>query len=299
MINKSYSSLGDKEAMRGMYSLDPKGFGPVGFLFQAFNFVVGVAALPLRLFLRKNLGERTIRPGAFVLSIILHGYYFTKFDILLVVLGSVSVWNKTSAGLEQAIITGLFILINPYFIILILVVWRGIKHFKQKIREATNNQTGHSYYRGESKYFEHKKGKKMWGFVINDELIRMLVEPKAILKYGLVTALLSLAIVLYLLLIVETEAGYLLVSLVSVGCTGLVLIFDAVCLFFDEFSLKMVKRDKVLDMADGQIDMVEIMNQKAKIDEGRRKIQKNGDSNISQGLDDDTVSFSNGNSIED
>jgi len=292
MINKSYSSLGDGEAMRGLSTWNTKNISFTGLLFQAFDFVIGVAALPLRLFLRENLGERSIKFGTFLLSIGLHIYYFTIFDILLVLGGAAMLDDLTN---EKMLLIGLFALINPYFIFLILVFRKGVKHFKQKIKAAKNNEVGYSYSRGVSKYFSNLKEGQAWGFDIDDRVVRIIVEPRSVFKVGMILFLGSLAIVLYMIFISESESSYVYVFFASLGCTGLVLSFDAICLFIDEFSLFMKRRDKVLDMLDGQEDMSKLMNEKVKIEEGRKlSQQKIADTSLSTvALEEDVVSISN------
>jgi len=281
MINKSHSSINDMDALRGSSILDAKNISFWGLLTQAFSFVVGISALPLRLFLRKNLGERSIRPGTFILSIALHIYYFTIFDALLILLSIVSL-DLGEVTTEQMIRLAVFILVNPYFIFLILVIRKAIIHFRQKIREAKSGQVSHSYYRGESRYFSNRKDGKIWGFTINETITRMLVEPKSIFKYGLVIFFCCLAILLYIILILEYKSEYLNAFLASLGCTGLVISFDAICLFLEEFTLFMSRRDKFLDMLDAQDDMSELVKEKNKIKNERRKINPPSlDDNIS------------------
>lgn len=288
MINKSHSSINDMAALRGSSILDNKDITFWGLFTQAFSFVVGISALPLRLFLRKNLGERSIRPGTFMLSIALHIYYFTIFDALLILVSIISL-DLGEVTTEQMIRLAVFILINPYFIFLILVIRKAIIHFRRKIREAKSGQVSHSYYRGESRYFSNRKGGKIWGFTIDETTTRMLVEPKSIFKYGLVLFFCCLAILLYMILITESNSEYLTAFLASLGCTGLVISFDAICLFLEEFTLFMSKRDKVLDMLDSQDDMSEIVKEKAKIENERKNINPSNPNNNLSGLEDEDV----------
>lgn len=270
MINKSYSSLNDSEAIKGMSSFNMKGLTVMGLITQAFSFIIAAASIPLRLFLRDNLGERTIKPMMFLIAIALHIYYFTIFDVILVLIAA-SVVDDFSTN--QMIQMGLIGLLNPYFIFLVLVIRKGIKHYRQKIREAVNHQTGYTFYRGDSKYFASWAGKKVHGFTADDNIIRMIVEPKAVLKLGFAVFLLCTAISLYSVFIAETENAYALFFAFSLGCTGLVLVLDAICLFIDELSLFLGKRDKVLDTLDGQTDMLEIRMGREQIEEGRKLVQ--------------------------
>ena len=289
MINKSHSSLNDMEALRGASILNAKNITFWGLLTQAFSFIVGISALPLRLFLRKNLGERSIRPGTFLLSIALHIYYFTIFDALFVFLGTVPFNMDGKITTENVVIFGLIILFNPYFIFLFSVTRRGIKHFRQKIREAKNSQTAYSYSHGDSKYFTGWKGGKVWGFTVDDTITRMIVEPKSIFKYGMVTFLFCLAVYLYLIFYAKPDTSYLALFLVSLACTGLVFSFDAICLFIEEFTLFTNKRDKVLDMLDGQDDMQEIMQEKGILEKARINEQMKNSNTALEDTEDDVI----------
>jgi len=285
MINKSYSSLNDREAMQGVASLG-RGISFSSLIFQAFHFVVGVAALPLRLLLRDDLGERTVRPGAFLLSVALHIYYFTIFDLLIALGATSAITNPSNEDIAILVIVALS---NPYFIFLVIVIRRGIKHFKQKIRAARSNQTGYSYAAGKSRYFEKWIGRTVYGFDVNDSIIRLIIEPRAILKWGILTFLACLGIVLWMVFLLDSEASYIYIFIISLGCTGLVAAFDAICLFIDELALQLRKRDKVLDMLDAQDDANELMQYRAKIEEGRTTAGNNQQEADSADLEDDII----------
>jgi hypothetical protein len=288
MINKSYSSLNDQDAARGVSVLNAKGISFFALITQAFSFIVGIAALPLRLFLRKNLGERTIRPGMFLLSIALHIYYFTIFDSWLLILTILS--REGDLSLDHLFPSGLFLLLNPYFIFLFFVIQKGVRHFKQKFREGKNNQTGYSYHRGESKYFDSWHGKKVWGMNANDQIIRMIVEPRFVFKLGLLMVFVPLMITLFTTLILSVETVSLYSLFASLACTGLVLALDGLCLFIDELSLFLAKRDHVLDMLDGQDDMKEMMESREEIEKGRSFSQlKNGTNSTEEFMDEGIV----------
>lgn len=236
----------------------------VTFIMGAFSFVVGVAALPLRFILRENLGERTVRPFSFVLAIALHIYYFTVFDaaIMFVSVLSVSGDPFQTLGLKQFIYAGLFILFNPYSLFLFWSIRRAIKHYKQKIRDALNNDMSYTYYRGDSRYFKSWHKPTIYGFEANDKTIRVLGEPKAICVIGFAIAIVSAVILATLILIVETESLLLLTTAATFFATGLVLVLDSVFLAIDEVSLVLSRRDKVLDILDSERDAQTIVEQK-------------------------------------
>ena len=199
--------------------------------------------------------------------------------------------EKKGVGWVEIFTFSIFILLNPYFIFLVLVIIRGVKHFKQKIQEAKNNNIGYTYSRGESRFFNSWMGQKTWGFHIDELITRMIVEPRAVLKYGLVLFLFSLAIVLFMILILESKASYIYMILASLGCTGLVFAFDAICLFIDELALFLSKRDKVLDIIDSKVDATAITEERDKIVDGKKKIAESSANPLKQdiGIDDEEI----------
>ena len=270
MINKSYSSLTDKEAASGAVGA-LRGWGFASFLLGAFSFIIGVAALPLRLVLRKNIGERSVRPFAFILSIALHIYYFTIFDSMIAALAILGVDSSVfeGVGYEGLIYLALFALINPYTLLLLWAVRMGVLHFKQKIKEAQEGKTGYTYYRGESRYFVNWDKPSINGFETNEDSIRALAEPKAVAAIALTVSLLSAIAILILIFLVESKSVLLVASLATIFATGLVVFLDAICLAIDEISLVLGRRDKVLDMLDSEEDANTLMGQKDEMQDQR------------------------------
>jgi hypothetical protein len=69
-----------------------------------------------------------------------------------------------------------------------------------------------------------------------------------------------------------------------------VLALDGLCLFIDELSLFLAKRDHVLDMLDGQDDMKEMMESREEIEKGRSFSQlKNGTNSTEEFMDEGIV----------
>lgn len=291
MINKSHSSMSDRDAIHSMTSIYRYNF--IGTLFQALNFIVGIAAIPLRLFLRKDIGERSIRPISFFLSIALHIFYFTIFDILLL-LGIMELLDDMSyEGSGAALKLTVAILLNPYLILLIMSIVFGVKHFKQKIEEGRNNQTYYSYSRGKSRFFKPSKTNKVWGFIRTEDMVRLLVEPRFVFVFGLLTFAICLSGILYFHFISENAPPLLLSLLISFGCTGLVLMFDAICLFADEMGIFLQQRDKALDILDAREDATTILGIQNEIEKNRQSTNSHKrEDDISTTIEEDAVEIS-------
>lgn len=292
MINKSYSSLSDQEAISGASSAF-RGWNFLSIILGAFNFVVGIAALPLRLILRKNIGERSIQPISFVLAITLHVYYFTLFDTQLVavsILGTADNSFLNEMGLEIILYVGGLILINPYSLFLLWVIYRGVKHFRQKIRSALSEEVSYTYHRGESRYFQKWDKPTIFGFDVNDETIRMLAEPKAVLVIGLAISLASAVITGGLIFFFEIESIFLIATFASLTASGLVIAFDAFCLGIDEITLALNRRSKILDILDSEEDARVIVEQKDTLKS--KRIQKGILDNPKESTEDDDMVIS-------
>lgn len=291
MINKSYSSLTDKEAISGASNVF-KGWNIATFILGAFSFLIGIAALPLRLILRDNIGERSIRPFAFILALGIHIYYFTQFDTLVAVISVLGIHGDPFDGLSgyQAIgFLFLFASINPYTLFLFWVFRRGIKHFRQKIREAQSGHVGYSYYRGESRFFSAWDKPTIYGFPTSQDSIRMLGEPKAIIVIGIATSFSSALLLLFSAFVLETESVLLVATLATVFATGLVISFDGLCLMLDEISLALNRRDKVLDMLDSEEDLKLIVGQKDEMKAERLQSSNHSKDNLSSEEEDDLI----------
>ncbi len=81
MIQGSLVKMDGMEAARGFYGMSPKSNAFIGLIAHGYYFLVGAGAIPARLLLRKNLGERAFSPFAFLLCIAFFAYYFfVPFD---------------------------------------------------------------------------------------------------------------------------------------------------------------------------------------------------------------------------
>mgnify|MGYP006870839508 CR=1 FL=1 len=73
------------ETARGFYGMNPTKSPFLGMIVHSYYFLVGAGAIPARLYLRKNMGERAFSPFAFLLSFGFFAYYgiFPDDDFML------------------------------------------------------------------------------------------------------------------------------------------------------------------------------------------------------------------------
>lgn len=267
MLQSSLNKMDGADAIKGFSSLDPKSNPIFGAFAMAYSFVVSAGALPVRLFLRKNIGERSFSPAGFVVSL---GFYIFYCGLL----GGMGAWTITkqflwpteSYSLDVKLIQ-LNIFLNPLLFFFIIVFIKGFRHFKRIIREAQNNQTGYSYYRGDGIYFRKRLGKKKWGFQIDERFMRMVIEPLASFRLGFAILLISGGVVAIniLFFVLSEPLKFILVFLVWLAFLGIVLMFSSICLFLDEFGIMMRIRGSVLDLIDSDIDMKILLKKKAEM----------------------------------
>lgn len=253
MMYSSLSKLNTQETMQGFYEEEPEDRGIVGAFLDALKFVVSVGAIPARLILRKNMGERAFSPFACFLAV-LGLFWWPAFTFLL--------WIALLASLVSA---PFLIIVNPFLYYLVYVGYLAFKHYKNAFQKARNNQTGYTRDPGESRYFKHHKGRIWRGFAVGDEIIRMIVEPKAMVIFGLRMIVLPLPLILALnkslaILKITGDTGNSLKFAVGYIClwsvvTGFSIVFNGIFLFLDEFGGFLGRRNQVLDMNDNEFEM--------------------------------------------
>lgn len=267
MLQSSLNKMDGVEAVKGFYSLDPQDNAILGALIQGYFFVVSAGALPLRMILRKNLGERSFSIFGFIVSISFYIYY----GILLGGAGVITLTSKLFGGVDANWLDyARVILLNPFLIFMAIVIIRAVQHFKKVMRKAQNNQVQYSYFRGDGIFFRKRKGGKKWGFEIDERFMRMVIEPLAVLKIGLLILFIAAGAVTfnYFYVVMTDSLIYLQPILIWTAVLGLVLVLSAIFLFLEEFGIMMRIRGAVLDLIDADIDMQMIMKRKAEMAAG-------------------------------
>lgn len=264
MLQSSLNKMDGVEAVKGFYSLDPNSNAILGALIQGYFFVVSAGALPLRMILRKNLGERSFTILGFIVSICFYAYY----GMLLGGIGVIALTSQLFGGIEENWMNyARLILLNPFLIFMIIVIIKAIQHFKKVMRRAQKNQIQYSYFRGEGIFFRKRKGGQKWGFEIDERFMRMVIEPIAVLKIGFLILFTSIGVVTfnYFYVVMTELLIFLQPILIWTAVLGLVLVLSSIFLFLEEFGIMMRIRGAVLDLIDGDIDMQIIMKRKAEM----------------------------------
>jgi len=283
MLLGSLSKMDGMETARGFYGMNPNKSPFLGMIVHSYYFLVGAGAIPARLYLRKNMGERAFSPFAFLLSFGFFAYYgIYPDDDFMLLGGSLGILGAMEIA-QNEISVGVMIFINIFFNTYLLFLWwlirQGIRHFKQVLKKSPENRGQYSYFRGEGKYFEHRLGGKMGKFNIDERFIRMVIEPLALIKYGF-CLLIGSAILGVALYFLHTERIAILVSflLIIFGWIhnlGFAIIFSGLCLFLEEFGIMMRIRGAALDIIDGEYDMAFILKKKEELQSGKIEQQNN------------------------
>lgn len=273
--------MDNQSSVRGFFSLYPTQNVFINALIYGYFFLVSAGGIPIRLFLRKNMGERAFSLLGFVTCIA----FYLSYGILLTIMmsqsseGISSTYQQIIGGifeggfferLENLILMSFLLLINPLTIFLYLTFRFGVSHFKEVIAKARENLLEYSLYRGEGKYFDHKKGKRLLGYEIDNTLIRMVVEPTAVWKFLLPVLVFAWIVLISVDYDYSGQLGVLLeYLLVSSIVTLLSMSFSSLCVFLEELGMVMKVRNSVLDMIDGEVDMQLILKLKEEITNGQ------------------------------
>lgn len=262
MLFKSYSdkTFGNKSS-KGLTRTNPTTQPIIGAFVQLYYFFVGVGAVPVRLMLRKNFGERSLTPMAWTISLAIHLVVFVySFAGVYLMEDKFTRGYYSEYSFQQMILIWLFV--NPFTYYLIFVFFkRGIGHFRTiiKMPNHINTKEG-SYFRGESRYYSHFIGKKirtlMGRFVVDKTILRMVVEPRKIFQFSIVIFLISLILDSYFI-----NGNYRLPSFITyfLGATSLIISISALCLFLEELGLLLRLRGAAWDMIDGGKDLELVM----------------------------------------
>lgn len=226
----------------GIYSTYRPEHNPIASAFLGFVFfAVSIAAYPAKLFFRQNMGERAVRivdPFIYVASFCYFGWEISMWAFFIN--------NVLMKGLQGDLSWAAVFTSLPLFscAFLFWLIKKSFKYFKaQYLQQPINyDERVHTFYRGESKYFQGFVGKNYRHTHITQFHIQFIIEP-------LMTMFLGVALF------------FLDVTL------GLALICGGICLFIDEWEVIRRRRDMILDVLDGEMDA-------AFVEKGRNKFRK-------------------------
>lgn len=270
MLQGSINQADGLNAVRGLYSFNGKGSSFFHSITTFFYSGIGAAAIPARLRLRKNFGERSFSPMAVIISLCF--YIYITFNVFLLGLGD------EEEGFPILLASGMFFFLiipfNSFTFFIIQTIVKSYKHFKAVYSKKEHDTYRYSYYRGDpiSNKYDNKIGTVFFGFEVDEKLIRMYFEPRGFaLKHliiGLVLIVSTISAIPLIIVLAKTEAtfamilGFLTILLYSYAISNLCLSISGFCLLLEELAIAKKIRDSVLDMYDGEYDMKFLMKQK-------------------------------------
>lgn len=265
MIGQSFTKLDNQQGIDAiLHSLnDNKLTNQISKFMLVF---LSVFAIPARLVLRQNFGERSFSLMS-VASCLLIQLYVPVIMFTLVI-GSASDLITTDIFIFFAIVV---VLANPFLVFLYYQVRVSRRHFKN-VMSNLNHPTSYSKYRGDSKLFSmvaYTGKKAKWGFEFNDDYVRMFVEPVRLLKWSALGFLCSIAVFLGMIYgldkIIEDPSDIaqycaFIGMMISTGTlvVSLHLVISALCLLIEESSIYFQNRSAALDMLDSQEELKQL-----------------------------------------
>lgn len=298
MFNKSYHSQEEKNIAGGLSQSLLSGRGFVVAISGAVNYVIASMAIPARLFMRTDFGERSIPPFGAVVMIAIHIGFMVKLYFWVFLLFE----RVSEKGIEAfpLIVTPLLPIqfYLPLIAYLLLICYMLIKHFRGIIDKVVNNNIEYSFFRGRSKfytYFEDEKVKlfsfqgevihsltkhegnkknvgvrkiplilRLKGIMTEEELMGVLLEPKAVIitgfKFLLITFILSASFYL-----IANTGPLFAIWVLLFGLPCLFLILSGICLFIDELTIFLQRRGNLLDIHDGEYELSRVTNYKTEL----------------------------------
>ena len=249
-----------------------------------YFFLVNTFAVPVRLFFRKKVGERAIGIVSWTICIIVLFIYGQVF------LPMYFTWIS-GTYLDVIPPEGEFVFINsylfttPYFTFIWIIIIGGLIHFFGIYQRMNKGELKHSYDRGDSRILELLKtlfpGIKKYKLL--DTWMRIIVEPILALALGMI--LWNIALIEHPpteLMKLQTsnklELRYLanpveIRPLIDkyihnryLGATGLAVMLSGLCLFLEEFGIKLRRRGLALDLIDSEYDMEYVLEKKREIE---------------------------------
>lgn len=271
--------LDNVSAVRGLFSFHTRHNIFVSMLITAYFFLVSAGGIPVRLLMRKNMGERAISIMGLVTSLLFYAV-ISLFGVVIMYeilyLDNPFFFNYTEkSGVtfwQQLVFDILILLINPVTLFLVITLSKGAQHFKTIFFKVQKNHLQYSKHRGESICFTPNPDNKFFGLSENGLIIRMLKEPFIVLRLAV-----PLSIILLVTLIVTPSPnpnsllGFI-VSELLISCLFVQLIFEfsALCLFLEEFGLITNYRNAVLDIIDGEAESDLLMKVKQQLADGKK-----------------------------
>lgn len=278
---------------RVMPSMADKEHGVLlGFIIASYSFIISTGAIPFRLIMRKNMGERAFSIFAFLVSLA----FYISLGLILIWLGYLAMlgikldgaWFIPESLWQKYILSAILLMINPYSIFCLLFIQRGIKHYEQVLDLNRSGTYSYSRSLGESQYPQFKDDLIFWGFKVDQRLFRMIYQPRVVLEYCLPTAIGSFLLLRRVIFTVPDSSfiTFLDYILAGVFSSSVAISISAICTSLDEFAKILHKRSAILDLIDGEVDMkMLIADKNSLLHKSDATSAKKGESNKSENIE--------------
>ncbi|MEL6943782.1 MAG: hypothetical protein AAFO82_14050, partial [Bacteroidota bacterium] len=225
---------------------------------------VEIGSIPARFLVRKNMGERAFSILAFIFCLVFYGLIgLAAFVLMNQFLGnelSDPKWIDWQTFWRWCLI----LLVNPFSIFIVWIMAKGVSHFKVIVKRILAKIVGYSYHRGDSIHHDHWLGTTIFAFNLDDESIRMFIEPLHVFAWGIAMFSISISLFLFRINMEVLESIPFIVDNTLVGFTTVRLccMISALFLMLEEFVLRSRFRASSLDLIDGDIEMMRILKAK-------------------------------------
>jgi hypothetical protein len=285
MLQGTINKVDGQNSARGLYSFNGKGSGFFQGITTFFLSGLGAAAIPARLRLRKNLGERAFSPFALIISVVFYTYivYTPLINLIWPNKDESNIFSEILAilllmfSLQHLVILIATLFFNSFIYLTIKTIRLAYLHFQKVYSKSHNQYYQYSYYRGDpintSSY--KKIGKTFFGYTIDEKLVRIYFEPRDFIVKHLMLGFVSIIIASLLVYskfymaniygedkMVLTIIVFCTLSLFFYSVSNFILSFSGLCLLLEELAIAKKIRDSVLDIYDGEYDMLFLMKQK-------------------------------------
>ena len=232
-------------------------------LIHGYFFIVSAGAIPMRLILRKSLGERAIMPLTLVACIVLYSYLAgTTFNVFVL---SELIPNSTKIP-SNASIPSLHSL--RIFVLVFLSI--SIAHYFKYFKRSSSKAPQYSYHRGKSRFLGGLEERLRIDPEDDENWLQIVLEPLLGILVGITMVILILIFFPYDLLdskwsSLGTEMKVKLQHWKFHLLTGLAITFSGLCLLLEELGIRRRKRGAILDLFDSEYDMFYIEKRRNKM----------------------------------
>lgn len=263
MIQGSLTRTDSVASARGLAMFSARGNVLIDLFIRSYAFVLSVSSIPCRLYFRSNLGERAFSPFSIIVCIVF--FFMSGLWLSVLIYEFISLYDSIHIyAMPLSYMEEVFVL-SPLPFFLIYVIRMSVRHFKKVSKEADESDfVRYSYHRGESTYYSHLIGENVkWSKkIITDEYLRMHYETRKAIQFSLYFLLVGgIAIVIGSYF----NLSYVVLYSSFVLGTGIIIQHSALCLYLEEFAIKLKTRGRLLDITDAEYDSAYIQTERSKV----------------------------------